>query len=204
MVLPASDAVEMAFVADVACVMMTEGIEVLQKCFSGERFSYSGTLLPVRRRRHQTLKVTGSLMRALSPVMVVCLMAGCAEPLLGLPGGELKGQTAAVPSGWSAIPETIQVETRPSDPYSVNLWAVADGQGLYIATGSDGTSWTGYLVASTLVRARVGDQIYELEATPIDDPAERLRVTAAYSSKYNVDPADGWVVTGMIFRLDPR
>ena len=44
-VLPAGDAVEMAFVADVACVMMTEGIEVLQKCFSGETLQLFRQLL---------------------------------------------------------------------------------------------------------------------------------------------------------------
>jgi len=62
------------------------------------------------------------------PFVVVCL-AGCSEPFIVFAGGELSGETAAPPDDWSALrdEETFQLETRPEDPYSVNIWAVGIG-----------------------------------------------------------------------------
>ncbi len=51
------------------------------------------------------------------------LVAGCG-PFLLLPGGKLGGATAPAPSDWAFADEvnTAQLETRPEDPYSVNIW----------------------------------------------------------------------------------
>ena len=49
-------------------------------------------------------------------------VAGCDEPFFLLPGGALDGAPAPVPDDWSATDDvkTVQLETRPADPYSVN------------------------------------------------------------------------------------
>jgi hypothetical protein len=118
----------------------------------------------------------------------------------------LSGQVTPPPQEWSSLQhvETIQVEFRPSDPYSHNIWAVGIGRDLYIATGADGTRWTPFIAADPHVRARVGSALYEMSAVSVTDAAERDRVAQEYAKKYEIDPADNWVSTGLIYRLDRR
>jgi len=134
------------------------------------------------------------------------LLAGCDEPFIVLSGGALSGEVAAPPADWSAMDdvEIVQLETRPEDPYSVNIWTVALGPDLYIATGEDGTNWTKILKTDRDVRLRADGKIYQLRATPVVDPEERAAVAAAYVKKYSVDEDDNWVAVGQIFRLDRR
>jgi hypothetical protein len=119
-----------------------------------------------------------------------------------LPGAELPGQTQTPPLNWTDVPDVIQVETRPSDPYSINIWGVGIGRDLYIATSADGTAWSEFIGIDSSVRARIGPLLYQLEATSVLDPNERADVATAYVSKYDLDSDDNWVATGLIFRLD--
>ena len=111
-------------------------------------------------------------------------VAACGGPLGPIAGGELSGRSATAPAQWDAVPDTIQLETRPADPYSVNLWSVGIGPHLYVATGPEGSDWTSHVQANSRVRVRVHDAVYSLEAIPVDDPQERQRVAEAYESKY--------------------
>ena len=129
-------------------------------------------------------------------------LSACSEPFVTIPGGELAGQPLNPPPEWSEVPDTIQIETRPHDPYSINIWSVGLGSDLYIATMADGTYWTGHLEANNSVRVRWHEQIFELRASHVHDEVERTRVAHAYAEKYEVDPGDGWVIEGMIIRLD--
>ena len=90
----------------------------------------------------------------------------------------------------------------PADPYSINIWSVGVGSDLYVATSADGTAWTEFLAADNSVRVRMHNDIYSLRAAEVGDAAERHRVAAAYADKYEVDPGDGWVIEGMIIRLE--
>jgi hypothetical protein len=144
------------------------------------------------------------IMRILIVVILATILVGCSEPRSMIPGGQLSGEVFAVPPSWVDVPGTIQVETRPSDPYSINIWGVGIGQHLYIATSDSGTTWSDFINADSDVRARVGSSLYELSATSIIDPAERSRVAAAYVSKFELDKDDNWVDSGLIFRLDRR
>lgn len=139
-------------------------------------------------------------------VLVTLLLAGCGDPIVMLPGGALSGEPTPVPAVWSSLDaiETIQVEFRPDDPYSHNIWAVGIGTDLYIATGPDGTRWTPMVDADPRVRARVGTALYDLTAVKVTDAAERARVAAAYQEKYEIDPADNWVEGALVYRLDRR
>ena len=136
---------------------------------------------------------------------VACLVgvAGCGEPLVTIPGGELAGMERDAPAQWSGVPDTIQLETRPSDPYSINIWGVGIDEHLYVATGTDGANWTPFIASDPRVRVRVEEDLYRLRANLVDDPDERARVAAAFEAKYDLDPNDGWVADGgMIFRLE--
>ena len=139
-------------------------------------------------------------------VLLLTLLTACGDPVMILPGGALKGEPTAVPADWSAVAgvKTIQVEVRPSDPYSHNIWCVGLDHDLYIATSAKGTRWTPFVAADPNVRARVGTALYDLTAAPVTDAAERARVAAAYEHKYELDPKDNWVTGALIYRLDRR
>ena len=135
-------------------------------------------------------------------MLCILTVTACSEPFVTIPGGELSGQSLDPPPEWSEVPDTIQIETRPADPYSINIWSVGLGEDLYVATGADGTTWTGFLEVDSKVRVRLVDEVYSLRAAEVHDAQERHRVAAAYAEKYEVDPGDGWVIRGMIIRLD--
>ena len=132
-------------------------------------------------------------------------LAGCDKPFGFIPGRALDGNEVPPPQDWSEINKTatVQLEFRPGKPYSINIWAVAIDRDMYVATGEDGTRWTEYLQETPLVRVRVNESIYPLNAVRIVDAAEHRTVTNAFISKYNLDK-DNWVVTGQVFRLDRR
>ena len=135
-------------------------------------------------------------------LLCVLALAACSEPFITIPGGKLAGQILDPPVVWSEVPDTIQMEMRPADPYSINIWSVGVDTDLYVATSADGTIWTGFLEADNSVRVRLQDVIYTLKASEVRNTEERGRVADAYAQKYEVDPGDGWVIQGMIIRLD--
>ncbi len=139
-------------------------------------------------------------------VALLALVASCGDPIMILPGGALKGTTAATPADWSSVADvkTIQVEFRLKDPYSHNIWGVGIGPDLYIATGAKGTRWTPFIAEDPNVRVRVGTELFDLVAVPVTDEAERARVAEAYTKKYDVKADDSWVAAGLIYRLDRR
>ncbi len=143
-------------------------------------------------------------MRLLILFLLSTLLTSCGEPLSMIPGGELSGEVQPAPSEWVDVAEVIQVETRPDNPYSINIWAVGIDTDLYFATGEDGTTWSAYVEIDNHVRARVNSSLHEFTAVTVTDPEERESVEAAYLSKYELDPEDNWVSTGIIYRLDRR
>ncbi len=143
-------------------------------------------------------------MRNLSITLLLTMSASCGGPLSMIPGGELSGDVKSAPLTWATVPDTIQVETRPSDPYSINIWSVGLDEHLYIATGADGTTWTEFFATDANVRVRIIDSLYELKADLVSSSDERDTVSSAYVEKYELDPEDNWLQTGMIFRLDRR
>ena len=153
-------------------------------------------------------------MNGIKPVLAVRIalvcgaaaLFGCSEPMGPFAGGALSGPSATAPAAWDAVPDTVQLEVRPTDPYSVNVWAVGIGPLLYVAGDPQGKNWIEYIRADGNVRVRVGNAIYSLAAVEIDNADEQRRVVDAYVAKYEEDPADGlsFVANGGIFRLQPR
>ena len=137
---------------------------------------------------------------------LIFLLGGCSEPFIVMSGEALSGDAIDPPTDWTPLNdvEIVQLETHPSDPYSVNIWMVGLGSDIYVATGSDDTNWTEYIDEDTDVRLRVEGQIYELEATELTDTREKRTVAAAYVEKYGLDAEDNWVMDGQVFRLDRR
>ena len=68
---------------------------------------------------------------AIVGLLLLAFSMGCG-PFLLLPGGELEGTSVPTPADWSFLADisTVQIETRPEDPYSVNIWVVEMGAAL--------------------------------------------------------------------------
>jgi hypothetical protein len=152
------------------------------------------------RRRH----AAGLLPRGAALFAALVVLAGCSEPFIVFSGKALSGEPTEPPADWAAIDavDTLQLETRPTDPYSVNLWAVGIGADVYVGTDADGTRWSGHVRQDPRVRLRVGEALYDLVAQPVLDPAERRRVADAYVAKYELDSDGDWINDALVFRLD--
>jgi hypothetical protein len=133
-------------------------------------------------------------------------VAGCGGPFVLLPGGELEGPTVATPESWSFTDavKTVQLETRPADPYSVNIWATAAGESLYVHAGANRSAWVENVEADPNVRLRVNGSIYELQASRVDGQGEFDRFSDAYERKYGRRPRNGNVAEVYLFRLGAR
>ena len=145
------------------------------------------------------------LLTALS-LLLTAPIAGCGRPFLLLPGGALEGETVVVPPSWSFTDavSTVQLETRPADPYSVNIWATAVGDSLYVHAGASRSTWVEHIEADPNVRLRVDDSIYELAAARVVAQEEFDRFSDAYEKKYDRRPRNENAAEVYLFRLRPR
>lgn len=109
-------------------------------------------------------------------VVATSLLAAlaCGGPMVMIPGGALRGDIVAEPvTDWSfADDRFVDLEVRPSDPYSVELnYTVRDGM-LYIDP-AEGRRWLDYIRDDPNVRVRFDGRVYSARAVLVDDPAER-------------------------------
>ena len=141
----------------------------------------------------------------LTAVFSLCLFVGCG-PFLLLPGGKLEGSTAPAPKDWSFSDEvdTVQLETRPEDPYSVNIWAVGMGPLLYVHAGANRNTWVENMEANSDVRVRIQDKLYDLRASRVEGEEEFARFSDAYEEKYGWRPRNEKVAEVYLFRLEAR
>lgn len=152
----------------------------------------------------------GSPMRRLSAALACSLafsvLPACGGPIVTLPGGELSGETQAIPDDWSFSDsvDTVQLETRPDDPYSVNIWGVGVGGDFYVASGDADNTWARNIEADDRVRLRIEDAVYEMRAVRDDSPEARERFLAAAKAKYDFEPEPGQAEEAVLFRLVAR
>jgi hypothetical protein len=120
-------------------------------------------------------------------VLLIALAAGlfgCGGPFFIIPGGALDGPVAPVPDdvGFARDAGTIQLETRPTDPYSVNIVTMIVGDSLYISAGDTRTEWVAAMEEDPRVRVRIKGTIYEFRVHRVTDDAE-MRAFAAEWTK---------------------
>ena len=144
-------------------------------------------------------------MRTLALVLSLFSLLAC-DPLVMIPGGRLSGDTKPVPASWAFTDavETVQLETRPGDPYSVNIWGVAAGDDFYVASGKSDNTWAQAIAADDRVRLRVDGSIYELRAVRDDTTEGRDRFLAAAQAKYDFEPEPDQAADAVLFRLVAR
>jgi hypothetical protein len=142
----------------------------------------------------------------LAAALFSTVTAGCSGPVVLFPGKTLEGQTVAAPADWSFTDavSTVQLETRPADPYSVNIWVIALDEHLYVHAGANRSEWVEYMEADPNVRIRVDESIYELRASRVDTQDEFDRFSDAYEKKYDRRPRNENVAEAYLFRLAAR
>lgn len=130
----------------------------------------------------------------------------CGDPLVLLPGGALKGTSVEAPADWAFTDsvETVQLETLPGDPYSVNIWVIALDDKLYVHAGANRATWVENMESDPKVRIRVGDSIYPLAASRVSDQGEFDSFSDAYERKYDRRPRNENVAEAYLYRLVPR
>lgn len=137
---------------------------------------------------------------ALGLVLTAC------GPIVMIPGGELTGSVKPTPQNWTFSDEidTVQLETRPGDPYSVNVWRVGLGEAFYVAAGDAESRWASYITEDPRVRLKLNDELYELNASRVTDEAELDRFLAAAQRKYDFEVEPGQREKAALFLLSPR
>lgn len=159
------------------------------------------------------------LIATLALIVMIAGVSGC-EPADRRPGMWLSGEVVTeMPDDWSFIAEhqEIFVETRPwyGIPFSVTtVIGTRDGK-LYVPSiyseeaAFPGTKyWNSVIADNPDVRLKIGDRLYEMRATPVQDLAEYRQGAAALADKY--DSWAGWVKDEatapyfVIIRMDPR
>jgi len=142
----------------------------------------------------------------LPSLLVLCIGLAACEPIVMIPGGALEGSLSSAPTDWSFTDseDTVVLETRPEDPYSVNVWGVAAAGQFFIAAGDSEGQWAKNILEDPRVRLKIGDALYELQATPTDDPADLEAFLAAVKKKYDFEPDPDQRAASTLFRLGAR
>jgi len=101
------------------------------------------------------------------------LAIACGGPIGIIPGGALSGEEATA-NAWTEVVSdsgTLELETRPEDPYSVRVGYVFRAGNVYIDPAED-RAWYQNLKADPSVRVRFDNRVYRARAVPVRDAAE--------------------------------
>ncbi len=127
----------------------------------------------------------------IATLLLALAAAGCNGPFVMFPGGELAGEVAPAPSLPPGDYGTVQLETNPEEPYSVNVAYTMLGDRLYINAGDTETQWVKHMNENPEVRLRIDGVLFAATAERVTDPEE----IAAFGQ--------AWTDQSM-FRRDPR
>ncbi len=132
--------------------------------------------------------------RSLTTLFLILLTAACSGPLPFMSGGRLSGEAQPAPAVWMLADDygMAQLETRPAEPYSVNLAFTQIEGRLYVFAGDTETQWVRNMDADPRVRLRLSDALYSARAARVRDPREVSSFANAWksSSMFHRDPAE--------------
>jgi hypothetical protein len=121
---------------------------------------------------------------ALLMVTLLVLYLNRSDPFGTIPGKRLKGEevTESI-DDWTFANQyrRVNVEVRPSDPYSVNAGYFVHERALYVSSSK--SRWAQFMLQEPNVRMRVGDKLYRVRATRMEG-AHLEQARQAYSDKY--------------------
>lgn len=117
-------------------------------------------------------------MKSFRPTLIVTLalpaLWACGGPFAVFPGGALDGPVKPAPGSFEFARDagTVQLETNPLDPYSVNIACAVADEKLYVSAGENQSQWVENMEADPRVRIRIKGDIYELNARRVTDATE--------------------------------
>ena len=130
----------------------------------------------------------------LALLVAISFSVGCAGPLGVFPGGTLAGpEVSTVASAFpaEALPDAggvIQLETRPSDPYSVNLNARKIAGHVYLDP-TEARAWFQHIQADARIRIRFpGDEEVYLALAIVEEDAEVVAQFASDRRVLRIEP----------------
>ena len=91
-------------------------------------------------------------------------ISGCAY--VPFSAGKLKGTPTEALADWREIASIsiIQLETNPEQPYSVNIWMVAEQARIYVFAGDNYAQWVQNIESNQSVRLQAEEKVYDLRA----------------------------------------
>jgi hypothetical protein len=128
-------------------------------------------------------------------------------PLGPIPGGALSGPVNSTENpDWSKLEKELELEIRPSRPWSLHIWGVVVDGELYSPSAYGARRrWPKVVLEDPRVRLRTNGQIYERNLERVTDPELKKRVGEALVARYGLDPkkAEGDDTT-WFFHYAPR
>ena len=136
---------------------------------------------------------------------VLLVSVACEGPVAVFSGGALTGPVKSVPASFEFARDagTVQLETNPEEPYSVNIACAVAGSRLYVSAGDNKAQWVENMEADDRVRMRIRGEVYELRAERVTDPAE-MRVFADEWTKYSWARDPTTLDVAWVYRLEAR
>jgi len=137
-------------------------------------------------------------------LILALMLSGC--DMIPFSSGALSGTPTEPPADWTdaASPEVIELETNPVEPYSVKLWIIGMGPGLYVHAGANRATWVEHIEQDPNVRVLIGASLYELRAVRVESAEEFAAFAEVYEVKYGNRPRNENVDEAYLFRLMPR
>jgi hypothetical protein len=142
-------------------------------------------------------------------VVVILLISylNRSDPWNQLPGKRITGEEVTEPvDDWSFMEESTRVtlEVRPSDPYSVDIRSFMHKGVLYLNSITPENRWTQFLIEDPNLRLKVGNKIYKVRATRVEDQAlvneiQKARERPGRPERTPEEKARNWY-----FRVDSR
>jgi len=122
---------------------------------------------------------------ALVSMTLFALYVNRSDPYGSLPGKRLVGEESTEPvDDWSFVEQyrRVTVEVRPSNPYSVFAGYVLMEKDLYISSAH--SRWAQFLREDSNMRIRLGEKLYPVRATQVEEPDHLEQVHRAYTGRY--------------------
>ncbi len=119
-----------------------------------------------------------------------CMACG---PIGPFSGGRLSGEEGSWPTHWNSLAdvEEIQLETRPADPYSINVWFVVVDSEAYIVSSllmgpelPEEREWVRNIATDPQVRVRIEGVLYSANVETVTDSGRKARIFEAFRVKY--------------------
>ena len=147
--------------------------------------------------------------------LIATLAASSGNPLGPFAGGRLGAAEADTPyADWEALAtvDTVFIETRPADPYSVQTWVISVDDTMYVPTSlimgdsAPERQWVKNILNDAAVRVQVNDLVYPMRAERVEASELQQRVLQAFQQKYasELPEIDEHAKNAWIFRMAAR